>query len=75
MVKDGIRFRKVTCVTAQGGMPFSLHYMAKTRLPREECGKEYPNIPIQECITLTAVLASSTTGLKLEEKPLPIYSQ
>jgi hypothetical protein len=39
--------------------------MAKTRLCYEECGKEYPNIPVQECITLTAVMASSTTSLKL----------
>lgn len=56
-------------------MPFTLHDMAKTRLRCEEGVKEYPNIPIQECITQTAVMASSTTSLKLEEKPLPIYSQ
>jgi hypothetical protein len=46
--------------------------MAKTRLCCEERGKEYPSIPVHECITLTAVMAYSTTSLKLEEKPLPI---
>jgi hypothetical protein len=44
--------------------------MAKTRLHCGKCGTEYPNIPIQESITLTAVMAFNTTSLKLEYKPL-----
>jgi hypothetical protein len=43
-----------------------LRDMAKTRLRCEDYGKEYPNIPTQECITLNAVIASNTTTLKLE---------
>jgi hypothetical protein len=43
MVKDRIRLRKVTCVNAQGGMPFSLHYMAKSRFP---CKSVVKNTPI-----------------------------
>jgi len=41
-----------------------LRDMTKTRLRCEDYGKEYPNIPTQECITLTAVIASSATSLK-----------
>jgi hypothetical protein len=40
--------------------------MANTRFHYEECGIEYPNIPVKESITFTAVIASSTTILKLE---------
>jgi hypothetical protein len=40
--------------------------MANIRFHYEECGIEHPNIPVQESVTFTAVMASSTTTLKSE---------